>query len=463
MNAAKDPAPRPGHNAHSRAPHVVVLGGGFGGLTAVRELAGSGAQITLIDRENHHLFQPLLYQVATSALSAPEIAQPLRGILRDHKDVDVLMDTVRAIDLEQQTVRLSRADVSYDYLIIALGGQTNYFGQPEWEQFAPGLKSLGDAHLIRNRLLGAYELAESSPDLSKKEKRRLLTSVIIGAGPTGVEMAGAFAELSKRMLRRDFRHIDPRQSRIVLVDAVDRVLNTFPEPLSDKARRQLESLGVEIITGKMVQNVQSRKVILDDTTIEAENIVWTAGISANPLTEKLEVPKARGGRLAVNPDLSVGDFPHVYAVGDIATLKDATGTPVPGVAPAAMQMARYVARRIRADLVGDSREQPPFRYKDKGSLATIGRSRAVAQIGKIRLSGFSAWLTWLSVHLVFLIGMRNRVRVLLQWFLAYVRNKPGARVIWRSHARRIPTDRRWTSRPNARQRIHSKEKEAGTK
>jgi NADH dehydrogenase len=442
-------------------PHIVILGGGFGGLTAARELAGSGARITLIDRENHHLFQPLLYQVATSALSAPEIAQPLRGILRDEKDVDVIMDAVRGIDLEGKTVQLSRVKISFDYLIVALGGRTNYFGHPEWEQHAPGLKSLADAHLIRNRLLGAFELAESSPEMTKRERQRLLTSVIIGAGPTGVEMAGAFAELSKRMLRRDFRHVDPRESRVVIVDAVDRVLNTFPEPLSRKAERQLKSLGVEIITGNMVQKVENRKVILEDREIEAENIVWTAGISANPVIDKLEVPKGRGGRLAVNPDCSVGEYSNVFGIGDIASLKDANDFPVPGVAPAAMQMARYVSKQIRRDLKSDpanASERKPFVYKDKGSLATIGRSRAVAQIGKLRLSGFPAWFTWLGVHLVFLIGMRNRLRVLLQWFFAYVRNKPGARVIWKSHQRRLPTDRRWTNRRQQPQRSHSTEK-----
>jgi NADH dehydrogenase len=408
--------------------HIVVLGAGFGGLTFCQHLKKRDALVTLVDRTNHHLFQPLLYQVATAGLSAPEIAQPIRSILSDYKNITVLLDQVVDLNLAQKQVVLETKTLSYDYLVLALGGRNNYFGHPEWEQFAPGLKTLADAVRIRSRVLLAFEKAENTEDAA--ERRRLMTVIIIGGGPTGVELAGAFAELANHVLKRDFRNIDPRQARIFLVEGAPRILSLLPEDLSQSAARQLEKLGAQIRTSTQVKAIRCGEIELaSGETIRGENILWAAGVSATPLTQKLGVELDRAGRVKVNPDLSLPGHPEVFAVGDMALVLQADGKPVPGVSPAAMQMARHVARIIDDELAGKQNTRTPFKYWDKGTMATIGRSKAVAQIGKIKMSGFSAWLAWLTLHLIFLIGFRNKVAVMLQWTYSYFAYKRGARII----------------------------------
>lgn len=415
---------------------VVVLGGGFGGLAFARSIDKERVDVTLIDKRNHHLFQPLLYQVATASLAAPDIAEPLRSLFSKEPHVEVLMEEVEDVDFEKKEVIGQRSRVRYDYLVIALGAQTNYFGNDHWEQHAKGLKSLADAHAIRNDVLCAYERAESLP-ANSAERKRLMTTVVIGAGPTGVEMAGTLADLAKRYFSCDFRNIDTREARIVLLDAEQRVLSPYSERLSAKAREQLEELGVEVITGVRVKDIQAGKVVLPGGEIEAENIIWTAGVAANSLTQKLDTPKAKGGRIQVEPDCSLAGHSEVFAIGDIVSLKDANGVQVPGVAPGATQMAKHVAKIINRELEGRPyAERPAFAYKDKGSMATIGRSRAVADLNGREFSGFVAWFLWLAVHLVLLVGMRNRILVLMRWFYAYIRFKPGARIIWRAQRER---------------------------
>jgi NADH dehydrogenase len=407
---------------------IVVLGAGFGGLTFCQHFEAPGAEIVLVDRQNHHLFQPLLYQVATAGLSVPDIARPIRQILAEHAQVKVVLDEVVKIDPAAHTVLLreSNTALAYDYLVLALGARTHYFGHDEWEQHAPGLKSLDDATRIRRQILLAFEKAESCGDAA--ERRRLMTLVVIGAGPTGVEMAGAISELARLVLKREFRDIDTSTVRVVLIEAAPRVLPTFEADLSESAERQLKALGVEVRTRTMVQSIAARRVMLENEVIEAENILWTAGVGASPLTRDLGTPLDRGGRLQVQPDCSIPGYPEVFAIGDLASLKDARGRAVPGVSPAAMQMGKYVARLIGEELRGHPRP-PAFVYWDKGSMATIGRSAAVAQAGLFKCSGFAAWILWLFVHLVFLIGFRNKVSVLLQWFYSYVNYKRGARII----------------------------------
>lgn len=413
-----------------KRPHIVVLGAGFGGLTFCRELDCQEAQVTLVDRQNHHLFQPLLYQVATAALSAPEIAEPVRSILADKKNVTVLLDDVTAIDLPNKTVHLARNKLTYDYLVIALGGVTSYFGHPEWQQFAPGLKSLDDALRIRRNILLAFEKAENTS--SPEERQRLMTMVVVGGGPTGVELAGAFAELAKHVLVRDFRRIDPRLARVILIEAAPRLLLQFKPEVAKSAVEQLEQLGVEVRTSSMVKTINKGVVELENEVIHAENIVWAAGVSANPVTRSLGVELDRAGRIKVNPDLTLPGHPEVTAIGDIALVLQKNGKPVPGVSPAAMQMARHVARVIEEDIRAPRYGKPirqEFVYWDKGSMATIGRSAAVAEFRNLTFSGFPAWVAWLLVHLVFLIGFRNKIAVLLQWAYSYVVYKRGARII----------------------------------
>src|SRR5437870_2127018 len=396
--------------------HIVVLGAGFGGLTFCQAFNHPQARVTLVDRQNHHLFQPLLYQVATAGLSAPEIAQPVRSILSDRPSVTVLLDTVVDFNLAEKKVFLEKNTLAYDYLVLALGGMTSYFGHPEWEQFAPGLKSLDDALRIRRRILLAFEKAENECGAAAHD--RLMTIVVVGGGPTGVELAGAFAELARHVLKSDFRRIDPTQARILLIEAGPRVLAHLPPNLSASAQRQLEKLGVEVRTGTKVKNITQGRVELEHgQVIEAANIIWAAGVSASPLTNKLGVELDRAGRVKVNPDLSLPGHPEVFAIGDMALVLDVEGKPVPGVSPAAMQMAKHAARIIRDELHKGPQHaaRPPFRYWDKGTMATIGRSAAVAKIGRIEFNGFLAWVAWLFVHLIFLIGFRNRLAVLLQW------------------------------------------------
>ncbi len=409
---------------------IVVLGAGFGGLEFCKQLGHPDADITLIDRQNHHLFQPLLYQVATAGLSATDIAQPIRSILAHLPQVTVLLDEVTGFRLAEKQVILGDHTRSYDYLVIALGGCTSYFGHPEWERFAPGLKSLQDALQIRNRILLAFEQAES--DVTPERHSRLLTIVVIGGGPTGVELAGACAELCRHVLQTDFRHIHTRETHIILLEAAPRILAHLPPELSASARRQLEALGVQVRTDTKVKAITADCVELETgEIIRARTILWGAGVAANPLTRQLGVPLDRAGRIQVNPDRTLPGHPEVFAIGDLAAVLTPEGTPVPGVSPAAIQMARHVAGIIGDELAGHHLHAPrqPFHYHDKGTMATIGRSAAVAKIGRLEFSGFPAWLAWLGVHLLFLVGFRNKVTVLFQWFYSYLTYKRGARII----------------------------------
>ena len=406
---------------------IVVLGGGFGGLTFCRSFRLPDTDVILVDRQNHHLFQPLLYQVATAGLSASEIAQPIRSILRDKPNVRVHLGEVESLRPTERLVLGNGRTLEYDYLIVALGGQTGYFGHPEWEAFAPGLKSLEDAQRIRRDVLLAFERAENSED--PVEQQRLMTVVVVGGGPTGVELAGAFAELARHVLNRDFRKIDPTRARIVLVEGAARLLGAFPQHLADDAADTLQKMGVEVRCGLRVRDIRSEVVEFHSgERIEAGNILWAAGVNASPLTRDLGAPLDRTGRVLVNPDLSVPGHPEIFVIGDAAAIADASGQFVPGVSPAAMQQATHVARQLEDEIAGRPNRRP-FRYWNKGSMATIGRSAAIAKIGPLEFSGYPAWLAWLFVHLVFLVGLRNRIAVLGQWFYSYVMYRRGARII----------------------------------
>jgi len=410
--------------------HVVVLGAGFGGLTFCQNFRHPQARITVVDRTNHHLFQPLLYQVAACGLSAPEIAQPIRGILSKRPDITVLFNQVVDFDLAHKKVRLEHGELSYDFLVVALGGQTGYFGHPEWEQFAPGLKTLDDALRIRSQVLLAFEKAENETDPA--ERAKLMTVVIVGGGPTGVELAGAFAELTRTVLNRDFRRIDPTQARIILIEGSPTVLSHLPPDLSASAQRQLEALGVQVRNNIHVKAIREGEVELaNGDLIRAGNILWAAGVSASPLTKKLGLELDKAGRVKVNPDLSLPGHPEVFAVGDLALVLQENGKPVPGVSPAAMQMGKHVAKIIAAETNPSAPPavRPAFKYWDKGTMATIGRSAAVAWIGRFKFSGWLAWLAWLFIHLIFLVGFRNRVAVLFQWAYSYFSYKRSARII----------------------------------
>ncbi|HEX3800881.1 MAG TPA: NAD(P)/FAD-dependent oxidoreductase [Verrucomicrobiae bacterium] len=427
--------------AEDAKPHIVVLGAGFGGLEFCKNFRSPDVRITLVDRTNHHLFQPLLYQVATAGLSAPDIAQPIRSILTEHTNTTVLLDQVVDIKLDAKKVFLEEKVLEYDYLILALGGRTSYFGHPEWEQFAPGLKSLADAVHIRSNILLAFERAEieTEPD----HQQRLMTIVVVGGGPTGVELAGAFAELARRVLVTDFRHVDPSQAHILLLEAESRILAHMSPELSENALHQLEKLGVQVRLKTKVKNISEGRIELENgETIFAANIVWAAGVSASPLMKKLGVELDKGDRIKVNPDLSVPGHPEVFAVGDVTLILDENGKPVPGVSPAAMQMARHAAQIIQHEInFSGEGARPPFKYWDKGTMSTIGRSAAVAQIGKLEFTGFIAWLAWLGVHLLFLIGFRNKIAVLIQWFYSYVTYKRGARIISTEANHKFPKDK----------------------
>lgn len=410
--------------------HVVVLGAGFGGLTFCKDFQHPQARITVVDRTNHHLFQPLLYQVAASGLSAPDIAQPIRSILSKRNDITVLLDKATGFDLAKKQVFLEKSTLDYDYLVLALGGHTGYFGHSEWEKFAPGLKTLDDALRIRSQILLAFEKAENEADTA--EHHRLMTIVVVGGGPTGVELAGAFAELTRTVLNRDFRRIDPTQARIILLEGGPRILPHLPPDLSVSAQRQLESLGVQVRTATKVKNIREGEVELDGgEIIHAGNILWAAGVTTTPLTKKLGCELDKAGRAKVNPDLSLPDHPEIFAIGDMALVLQADGKPVPGVSPAAMQMGRHVAKIIEAELSSGRKfvQRQAFKYWDKGTMATIGRSAAVALVGKIKLSGLIAWLAWLFIHLIFLVGFRNRTAVLFNWAYSYFSYKRSARII----------------------------------
>ncbi len=413
-----------------RHPHILVVGAGFGGLTFCQRFRFPGARITLVDRQNHHLFQPLLYQVATAGLSAPEIAQPIRSILRNKPNVTVLLREVTGFNLERREAWLGNEVLRYDYLVLAFGGVTSYYGHPEWETYAPGLKSLDDALRIRRQILLAFERAENSEDAA--QRRRLMTMIVVGGGPTGIELAGAFAELARHVLKRDFRRIDPGQARVVLVEAAPRLLAQFSERLAAKAAARLTRLGVEVRTNVRVDAIGDGFLRLGDgTRMESANIIWAAGVAASPLTRTLGVNLDRAGRVQVNPDLSVPGHPEVFAIGDLALVRDSRGDAVPGVSPAAMQMARHVARIIGNELrpEGAGSRRLAFRYWNKGTMATIGRSAAVAQLGKLEFNDWLAWASWLLVHLIFLIGFRNKAAVLLQWTYSYFTYKRGSRIV----------------------------------
>jgi NADH dehydrogenase len=405
-------------------PHVVILGGGFAGLAAARALRAAPVRITLIDRSNHHLFQPLLYQVATAALSAPDISAPIRKLLWSQRNATVWMAHVHRIDVQKRRVLLEDGETRYDYLVVALGMSHAYFGYDHWADHAPGLKTLGEALDVRRRILRAFEAAELEP--SPEARRAFTTFVVIGAGPTGVELAGALAEIAGRTLARDFRRFDPRTTRVILIEAGERILSSFSEASSRAAQRQLESLGVEVRIGAAVTELGDDFVELGDERIAARTVLWAAGVRANTLTRHLGVPVDRAGRVWVEEDLSVPDRPEVFVVGDLIA-KTQDEKPLPGVAPLAMQSGEHAAENIKLSLAGKQRR--PFTYVDKGSMATIGRNKAVAEIGRFRFRGIVAWWLWLLVHVLSLVEFRSRVAVLLEWAWAYFTWQRRSRVI----------------------------------
>lgn len=405
-------------------PHVVILGGGFGGLYAAKELRRAPVRVTVVDRKNHHLFQPLLYQVATAALNPADIAAPIRAILRKQQNTSVILGEAIAVDLNGKMVVLADGEISWDYLIIATGATHSYFSHPEWSRNAPGLKTIEDALEMRRRVLFAYEAAEREAD--PERQREWLTFVVVGGGPTGVELAGALAEVARHALARDFRNIDPTSARVILLEGLPRILPTYPQDLSEKARRQLERLGVEVRTGSLVTRLDQGGVEVGAERISTRTILWAAGVQASPLARSLGVPLDRAGRVLVHADLTIPGYPDVFVVGDLAAAPYRDGI-VPGVAQGALQGGSHAARMIVRTLRGLPRE--PFRYHDKGSMATIGRAAAVAELGRVHLSGFPAWFAWLGVHILFLIGFRNRVLVMIQWAWSYVTYQRAARLI----------------------------------
>ena len=409
---------------------MVVVGGGFGGLYAARALAGRPVRVTLLDRRNHHLFQPLLYQVATAALNPSDIATPLRSVLRHAKNITVLLAEVERVDLPARRLVLDRGEIGYDALILAAGAGHSYFGHEDWEVLAPSLKSLEDALEIRRRVLLAYESAEREPDGA--EQQALLTFVVVGGGPTGVELAGALAEISRQTIARDFRLIDPTRARIVLLEGGERVLASFPETLSRRAQDSLQRIGVEVRTRAIVTGVTADAVWLGGEQIRARTVLWAAGVAAAPLARTLGVTLDRSGRVPVEPDLSIPGHPDAFAIGDMSLYRTREGTVLPGLAPVAMQQGTHAADNALRRL--DGRPTREFHYRDRGTMATIGRASAVAVVGGVQLSGLPAWLAWLLVHIMFLIGFRNRFLVLFEWAWAYLSWQRGARLItgpWR--------------------------------
>jgi len=426
-------------------PHVIIVGGGFGGLSAARALRGAAVRVTLVDKRNYHLFRPMLYQVATGLLSDDEISGPLRSILSHQRNIDVLLDEVTGISPKQSIVHLKHRDLEYDFLILATGIRYNYFGHDEWRQFAPGLESLDDADVIRSKILLAFERAEaiaSTPqsleELPAAEIRRLLTFVLVGAGTVGVEMAGTLAEMSRMALAHDFRHIDPRTARILLYEAAPRILPTYPEVLSFKAQRHLESLGVEVFTNAGVTSVDSNGIVVGGRKVPAGTVLWGAGVVASPAGRWLGAETEKSGKIMVEPDLSVRDHPEVFAIGDTAHLvapvrnlfgiKSRTPMLMPGVAQPAIQEGEYVADLIRRRVAGRP-EPEPFWYWDKGDLAIVGRTYAIADLRFAKFAGFPAWVLWAVVHIYFLIGFANRLFVLLQWGFDFLTKRRRVRVL----------------------------------
>jgi len=409
----------------NRRPRVVIIGAGFGGLSAAKALARSPFDVTLIDRHNYHLFQPLLYQVATAGLSPADIASPIRSILSRQKNANVVLAKVSGVDLRRREVLAEGRRIPFDYLIVATGAQHAYFGHDDWAGYAPGLKTIDDATYLRRRILLAFEKAETEPD--PEERRRLLNFVVVGGGPTGVEMAGAIAELASRALASDFRNIDPRCARIILVEAAPRLLTPFDPPLSEAAKRSLEQLGVEVRLGAGVTDCDCGGVSIGGERIEARTIMWAAGVKASPAGDWLGAETDRVGRVKVDTDLSLPGHPDIFVIGDVALVVGTDGKPLPGIAPVAKQQGTYVAGLLIAHAEG--KMMPPFRYRDFGTLATIGRKRAVAQMGRLQLSGFVAWLLWSVAHIYFLIGFRNRLVVAMNWAWNYVTFQRGTRLI----------------------------------
>jgi NADH:ubiquinone reductase (H+-translocating) len=405
-------------------PRIVIVGGGFGGLTLARALAKTPARITVIDRRNHHLFQPLLYQVATAALNPSDIATPIRRILRNQANTEVLLGEARTVNFAEKTLILEEGSVKYDYLVVATGARHSYFGRDDWAKVAPGLKSIGDALEIRRRVLSAFELAERELDEAKREA--WLTFVVVGAGPTGVELSGALCEIAQHALASDFRRINPKLSRVILLEGSDRVLPPYLPMLSEKARQQLVRLGVDVRTNQRVTGIDAESVQIGDERIATKTVLWAAGVTGSGFGRALGMPLDRAGRIIVADDLTVAGYPGVFVIGDGASLVQ-DGKQVPGVAPAAMQEALHTANNLNRAMRGES--LLPFSYRNKGSLATIGRNSAVADFGKLRLSGAPAWLAWLLLHVMFLVGFRNRIIVVFQWFWSFVSYDRGARLI----------------------------------
>ena len=415
-------------NASAKKPRVVIVGSGFGGLEAAKKLACKDVQVTVIDRTNYHLFQPLLYQVATAALSPADIAAPVRAVLSKCRNVEVILAEVQSVDVDAKKVKTVDLDIDYDYLILATGARHSYFGHDEWEKLAPGLKSLEDAIELRRRILLAFEYAEKITD--EAARRAALNFVIIGGGPTGVEMAGAIAEISRHTLAKDFRHIDPSQARVILIEGEPRLLAAYPEDLSASARKQLEDLGVEVRTGARATKLSEAGVQVNGEFIPCRVKIWAAGNNASFVGKTLGAPVDRVGRVIVNDDLTIPGHPEVQVIGDLANFPHQTGQPLPGISPVAMQQGRHAARNVLTMTQG--RKPQRFRYWDKGTMATIGRNKAVADLRFMHLSGLPAWLAWLFVHIVFLVGFRNRLLVLFQWAWAYLTFDKGARLITRN-------------------------------
>ena len=408
---------------------VVILGGGFGGLNAAKTLGNTKFDVWLIDQTNHHLFQPLLYQVASAALSPGDIAIPIREILSPYENITVLMGEVEKIDKEKKEVVLKYGDhISYEYLIVALGARHSYFGHNEWEVFAPGLKTLRDALIIRERILISFEKAERCDSIS--EAKKYLNFVIIGGGPTGVEMAGSIAEIAYETMLKNFRRVDTTKTKIYLVEGSPHILPVYPERLSLKAQQYLEGFGVDVMTGKRVTNITSEGVYIENLFIPSENVFWAAGNQASPVLASIGASQDKQGRVIVDTDLSIPNHPEIFVIGDAACAPDKTGKPLPGLAPVAVQQGRYVAHILRKRLYKPNR--PPFRYFDKGTMATIGKTKAIATFGKMQFSGLLAWFGWCFIHILYLIGFRNRLTVITQWLFSYFSSQRGARLIYRS-------------------------------
>ncbi|NJD23151.1 MAG: NAD(P)/FAD-dependent oxidoreductase, partial [Melioribacter sp.] len=404
---------------------VVIIGGGFGGLTATKALKNADVEITLIDKTNHHLFQPLLYQVATAALSPADIAAPIRSILRKQENARVIMGEVTDIDIQKQKVFLHGDEFDYDYLIVAIGSRHSYFGKDEWEKFAPGLKTMSDALALREKMLLSFEKAERSNNAAEIQKH--LTFVIVGGGPTGVELAGAIAEIARHTMMKDFRKIDPAKAKIILVEATNKILGIYDEPLNEKGKILLEELGVTVKLNSKVTAISSSGVQLENEFIETQNVIWAAGNTIPPLIKALGTEQDKVGRVVVEKDCSVKERPEIFVIGDAALCYDKNGKQLPGVCPVAIQQGNFVAKIIAQQIPKEKRG--PFKYFDKGNLATIGRARAIMQIGKIKASGLIAWLAWVFIHILYLIGFRNRYKVLAEWIWLYITNRNGIRLI----------------------------------